>query len=181
YDEALKAFNNCLLYDPLNVEAYYNSGFIYYERKDYIKAEENLKIAVSKNPSHGDSHLYLGNTYYKKDMFFQALDRYKSAIKLKPDCAIAYSNMGAVFNNLEMLEEAENCYLKALEIDPALSEAHLNLGILYQKEGKYDRAIKEMNMYIASSGGQDVEEVKKKIKNMQKHPSMNPQSYDRKI
>jgi tetratricopeptide (TPR) repeat protein len=167
--QAVAAFESAIKRKANRGEIYFNFGMIYYDNKElHYKAEELFKLAIKKKPDYAEAHLYLGNIYYKKRMLSEAMDQYKEAIDLKEDYAIAYSNLGAVYNDLNMLDKSRHCYFKAIEMNVNLAEAHLNLGVLYQKQRDYEQAIKEMKIYMNLSDGKDVEEIRKRIGEMEK-------------
>ena len=167
--QAIAAFESAIERESKRGEIYFNFGMIYYDNKElHYKAEELFKLAIKKKPDYAEAHLYLGNIYYKKRMLSEAMEQYKEAIDLKEDYAIAYSNLGAVYNDFNMLDKARECYFKAIEMNDNLAEAHLNLGVLHQKQRDYEQAIKEMKIYMNMSDGKDVEEIRKRISEMEK-------------
>jgi len=167
--QAIAAFESAIEREANRGEIYFNFGMIYYDNKElHYKAEELFKLAIKKKPDYAEAHLYLGNIYYKKRMLSEAMEQYKEAIDLKEDYAIAYSNLGAVYNDFNMLDKARECYFRAIEINGNLAEAHLNLGVLHQKQKNYEKAIKEMKIYMNMSDGKDIEEIRKRISEMEK-------------
>ena len=167
--QAIAAFESAIEREGNRGEIYFNFGMVYYDNKElHYKAEELFKLAIKKKPDYAEAHLYLGNIYYKKRMLSEAMEQYKEAIDLKEDYAIAYSNLGAVYNDFNMLDKARECYFRAIEINDNLAEAHLNLGVLHQKQKNYEKAIKEMKIYMNMSDGKDIEEIKKRINEMER-------------
>ncbi|MEQ8225715.1 MAG: tetratricopeptide repeat protein, partial [Candidatus Eremiobacterota bacterium] len=168
YKSARTSLEKALEIGFASADLYFNLAMIYYEQEHlYDKAEEYLKIAISRNLAYPEAHLYLGNIYYTKKLLHEAMWQYEEVIQLKSDYAIAYSNLGAVYNDLNMLDKAEENYYRALQLDRNIAEAHRNLGVLYQKRGEFLKAIDEMEIYLSLGEPEDTREIRKRIKDME--------------
>ncbi len=168
YKSAKTSLEKALEMGFTSSDLYFNLAMIYYEQEHlYDKAEEYLKIAISRNLTYPEAHLYLGNIYYRKKLLHEAMWQYEEVVQLKSDYAIAYSNLGAVYNDLNMLDKAEDYYYRALQLDRNIAEAHRNLGVLYQKKGEFLKAIDEMEIYLSLGEPEDSREIRKRIKDME--------------
>jgi len=57
--------------------------------------------------------------------------------------------LGFVYQQKSMLANAARHYRLALERDPSIREARYNLGAIYAEQGRYDRAAKEFERFVA--------------------------------
>ncbi|MBX2965547.1 MAG: tetratricopeptide repeat protein [Cyclobacteriaceae bacterium] len=106
--------------NQLGISFCYNTlGIIYYNQKDYIKAEE---------------------WYLKSLALREQLDN-------KPAIAVALNNLGNVAMDTERYDEALNYFQRSMEINKSMSthlntaHNHINTGKVYQKKGESDKAL----------------------------------------
>lgn len=118
YKKSLDIYGNLFGYDyPSAASTFYNIGNLFYLKKDFKRAIENLEKALEIDKKfNGENHLEVG-----KDL----------------------GKLGAIFIDAEDLETAECYSLKALNIFQTfipnsmdVSSIHLNLSILYIKKNK---------------------------------------------
>jgi len=113
-DEAIKAYDKVIAYDPYLPDAYSNVGVIYFRIAQNFVAQ--------KNPDEAGKNLEKASEYYKK------------AIGLDPTFADVHNNLGVVyqvqsetFNIPGKKEEAITEWRKALALNPYLVEVRANL------------------------------------------------------
>ena len=86
FPEALRAAGRALEFDPKNAEAISAQGTVaFWYEWDYPKAERLLKAAVTLDPKHADSHLFLGHLYSNLDRPQEALDSIRRAQEAAPE------------------------------------------------------------------------------------------------
>ena len=89
----------------------------YMEKKEYMKAEENLKKFIEKNPQkpHYLMEFTLANALAMAGKNRAALDHYSVAANLYPSFAGVWQNMGKIYFDLKQYDEAGDCLVKGYE------------------------------------------------------------------
>lgn len=115
-------------------------GLMYFDRKEYNKAESYYLQALEIAPTMKNPYNNLGNVYTKKGDFDKALEYYLKAIEIDPLYYGPHSNIGALYynrwnaeKNKEDLLEARKWDEKAVELRPTEFSAHQSLGRTYLK------------------------------------------------
>ncbi|HKS27028.1 MAG TPA: tetratricopeptide repeat protein [Pyrinomonadaceae bacterium] len=112
-DEAIKAVNKAIEYDPKLMEAYNNLGMIYREREDYKSAAAQFRKALELVPHSTMAHVNLANTLMDMGEAKEALSHYEAAIAREKDdlllryqlsrCYAAMGNKDRAITELEWL------------------------------------------------------------------------------
>ena len=95
YEEALAAYQDALLDDPLNEIALFDQGDAYYKMKKYKEAIEAFqKVVGSKNLTLSSKAFYnIGNAYFQQNKLKEAIESYKKALELNPNDRDAKYNL----------------------------------------------------------------------------------------
>jgi len=106
----------------------YNQGLEFMKAKDYEKAFEFYKRALSiATPGEDDQVIglsnkngaiaayYLGSKLSKADKNEEAMQVLQDGIKMNPDFYANYSSMGSILNDQDEVVKAVEAYLKAAE------------------------------------------------------------------
>lgn len=140
-------------------------AFAYDEKGDYLKAIEEYKRSIQKNPDYAVPHYNLGRDYMLMGWYDAAIDEFKIALKLLPNFAEAHNNIGAAYWYRGQTVEAEFEFKTALNSSPDLAEAHYNLGVLYEVSGKYTKAANHFRRALSALPGLD--SIKKRLKRIE--------------
>ncbi|REL24270.1 tetratricopeptide repeat protein [Rhodohalobacter sp. SW132] len=143
YDDAIQNFNDALLSDPANAEAYRGLAEAYEYSGRTEQAEQTYKRAISLKPDHWAGYNALGTFYYRINQYENAKEQYRRVIEITPENYRGYMNLGSMYYFTDMHEQAKQMYEKSLELEKSYSAAS-NLGTLYYIEGRYAEAA---NMY----------------------------------
>ncbi len=84
WNQVVEQYNKILRVDPENTLVNYRMGVIYYERKQYGKAETYLKKVVNLFPFDHDSLLMLAWTKYRQGDYNQAKVLFNKALMADP-------------------------------------------------------------------------------------------------
>lgn len=90
-DQKIECYQKAIEENPAFVEAYYNLALTFMIQKDYQKAEENFKKALSANPNATNSSLKsnilsrLGSTYRKMERYTEAEEAFQGALNISKD------------------------------------------------------------------------------------------------
>ncbi len=138
-DPALLWQESIRLY-PENTRAYNNLGSVYFQRRLFPQAIEQMQKAIALDPAGIDYHSNLGSAYYESGDPRSAFLAYQKCVELNPNDAIAHFNLGNVFMNARDLGRAEMCYRKSIELNPRYAEPYGNLGVIYFEKGDLENA-----------------------------------------
>jgi len=134
FDEANRAYEKAIEFNPNNALAHNNLGTDYYSKGMYDEAILAYKKAVAINPNCANAHYNLGTAYDGKGMYDAGILAYKKAIAINPNHADAHLNLGTDYHSKGMYDEAIHAYKKAIAINPNHAGAHNNLGIAYRNK-----------------------------------------------
>ncbi len=98
--------------------AYFNMGRAFYEKADYLKAEENYKKAIETNPKYTTAYYNMGLTYMKMNRDKGAADMFGLVIKNVPNYADAHYNLGLVLIKLKDKKGALNAFQEVIKLAP---------------------------------------------------------------
>lgn len=98
-------------------------GVLYNLNRNFARAVDSLKLAISRNP--GDARLWnrLGATLANGDRTAEAISAYREALKLYPTYVRARYNLGISCMQLSSYDEALKHFLSALELQKGGNEA----------------------------------------------------------
>lgn len=87
YEEALAAYRDALLDDPLNEVASFNQGDALYKLKKYEQAVEVFQKLIGSEDISLASQAYFntGNSYFQLEKYKEAIDAYQKALEFIPD------------------------------------------------------------------------------------------------
>lgn len=110
--------------------AWFNMGRAYYEKADYIKAEESYKKTIESNPRYLVAYNNLGLTYMKMNKDKEAADVLGLAIKNMPNYADAQYNLGLALIKLKDKKGALNAFQEVIKLVPDSDMARSSKGYI---------------------------------------------------
>lgn len=134
YQQALKIKNNDY------PEVVVNMGLVYSAKKDYEKAIELYKKALSKNDQSAKLYYNIGLAYSKSKNIKEALDAFKQAIKHRPNYSQAWYNVGLIYGRQDNHQSAIDAYTSALKIKPDYRSAQFNLAVSLKRNNRLKEA-----------------------------------------
>ena len=163
FNEAVRAFTECLKLDPNNVKAADNLGLSYEglgKTEDALAAYRKaiaLDTAVSRtNPG---PYLNLGTLLVDNNRPSEAEPYLAQAAKIGPADSRAHRELGKAFLQLNRLEEAQAELEKAAELAPQSAPVHFLLAQVFRKRGLADKAQMESERYSALTGAHSAPET----------------------
>lgn len=143
YTDAEAQYNKAIEADPNRYEGYFNLGQLYRVRLlDYVKAEEQYKLALDKRPD-----VYLAKVYYGASLAGQK--KYNDAIAVYLDAITDYADgqsapfyMAEAYRAMGKYEEAIPWYQRALELSPNSIQTLIGLGKTYDAQNNCTDAAK---------------------------------------
>ena len=129
-----------------------NRGVNFYKSKEYDKAADAFKQAISINPAYAEAHLDLGLTYmslyepgseHPKDVEYAtgAIDAFKKYIELTPESDKAKEYLINVCKSARRMQDAIDFFLPDIEKNPQDLKKVRMIAVLYQMGGNSEKAI----------------------------------------
>jgi tetratricopeptide (TPR) repeat protein len=144
FEQAVDAFQKCLVLMPHNVRAEYNLGLAYAGKSLDDKAIEAYETAIAwqRGTPHEDPQPYLdlGMLLASEGHLQESVPDLEKAVTLDAQNPKIHEQMGRVYEQLHELTKAQKELESAIALAPKVSSLHFQLGRIYQKEGMADRA-----------------------------------------
>lgn len=133
---------------PLTVEQR-NPNFInlYYDaiqamKRNKHQAINKFKEVINNSPEDfAYPYEWIGRIYEMLGKIDSAYNYYQAAVKIDDYCIISHARLGAILMKQNKLGEAAGHFEKALEYDPDQFEPYWWLSIIYEHQGKKEKAL----------------------------------------
>lgn len=167
HDEAIAKFAEALAVQTDCYACQFNIGGSYAQKKDYPKAEEAFKKAMTMKPDSAEPYNALANIYNATRRFDEAAKMTEEATKLGGGADAAGGspdqlfNQGVIFWNAGKIPDAKKQFEAALAAKPDLADAHYWVAMANLNEGKLPEAATHFEEYLKlAPTGQYVEQAK---------------------
>jgi len=120
------------------------AGAMALSRGDVPDALKHLGAAVQANSERSEAHRILGVASRLDEQLEQSVEAYKAAIRLRPTDERSPIALADVLTDLGRFSDAEQVLKDTIRLVPATVQAHYRLGRLYQSQGNYPEALKEL-------------------------------------
>jgi tetratricopeptide (TPR) repeat protein len=101
---------------PRKAAYYFWLGVAYWANMDFDQERDSYLAALSIDPAHVQSHVYLGHNLMDRNAWSQALAQYDLALKTKPDLAEALYNRGLALQRLGRRQDEKAAWKAYLKI-----------------------------------------------------------------
>ena len=160
YEEAFKAADKALEYNPDNIELYQYIAPAYYQIEEYDKAIATYAVAMEKADT-TDSELMsslasgLGDVYFMKKDTLKAFEQYEKALEYNPGNIMAMNNYAYFLaESGHDLDKAERLSGMSVKYEPENPTYLDTYAWIYFKKGEYSLALTYMKAAIANSDGE---------------------------
>ena len=119
--DAIAAYETAVQLDPKSAGAWVNLGTIYFNARQFSKAEAHYRRALEADPSYALAHFNIGNLYDERGDYDRALQHYKHAVELHPQYADAHYNLALLFQGGGHTMDAVRHWKLYLKLDPGSS------------------------------------------------------------
>jgi tetratricopeptide (TPR) repeat protein len=147
FEEANRAFEECLRLEPRNVKAEDNLGLSYYALGRTNEAVTAYQTAIAWQRQGGEKNprpfIDLGTLYLEQDRPKDALPFFLEATQIAPEDAKGHEELGKTYAHLNELSQAQGEFEKAVALAPNVASLHFMLGHVYRKEGMIEKAKSE--------------------------------------
>lgn len=139
YDEAINYFDNAIVYDSYNADAWYYKGDAYLKKGDYSQAIISWEKA--KSLGYSISWLNQAEAFRQQGSYAASVEFYLKATQTESKDLQAWTGLAYAYEALGKEDEAINSYKSGLSIASNDGELTLNLANLLFKKGSFDQAI----------------------------------------
>jgi len=104
-DGAVKAYQQALVYNPVNPKVHMSLGKIYYSEKGlYYEAVNAYKKAIDLDPGSVEARMGLGEVYEDKGLYKEAIGEYRHVVELDGKHTGAMYNLALVYEKVDPRE-----------------------------------------------------------------------------
>lgn len=125
-----------------------NHGVEMGRQKLYERAVNDLKQAVTIDPTNDLAHFNLGVVYKDQKKWTEAAGAFADAVKNNSDNASYHYELASAYQETKKLDLAKGEFEAALKIDNKLYKAHFRLGTVFESMEKYREADSEYRKSI---------------------------------
>ena len=133
YADALNHLQTAVRYRPSSAEYHFWLGVTYGASGEPVLERKSYTKALSINPRHLQSLIYLGHIYLEREKYHSALTNYREVLEIWPECPSALYNRGMIMRALNRTPEerlAWKEYLAHYPAGPMALRAVINLNRL---------------------------------------------------
>lgn len=109
--------------------------------RQYEKAAETLRRAISLQPDSAAAYAHLGMALLRQGRATEALSAAQQAVQLDPDYAFGYVTLGSVNQEMNRFSEAIDALKQAIRINPDYFDAYGILGSVYGQTRRYEESL----------------------------------------
>lgn len=122
-EQAIDAYEKALEIDAQCLGALVNLGTIYYQGREFKKAEGYYRKALEIEPDYALAHFNLGNLYDERGDYAEAYHHYGVALRISPSYSDAHYNMALLSQRTGQTMKAVRHWRAYLKLDPSSSWA----------------------------------------------------------
>ena len=117
-------------------------GMAFLEKKQWERAESELRKSLEMKPKIGDAHYNLALLYEERGEFEKAKEEYKKEIDLHPAAYPAHFNLAKLYGKMGDIDRQVEHFKAAIKYNEYFANAYLFLAKAYLDSGKnYDEAL----------------------------------------
>lgn len=151
-EAAILAYQAAITVDPNFVDAHLNLGAIYFQQKEYQKAEEQFTKAVDAAPENADALANLGRLQYLTKRYDPAIANFEKALAGNPNDADLLKDLAKCQYRKRNYEKAEELLSSCHKAGGGDNSTYYMLGNSQYKLDKTDAAIASLKQSIDLDG-----------------------------
>jgi tetratricopeptide (TPR) repeat protein len=155
YRFAILCFNDVLVKDPKNSEAFYYRGLAQNGKGFIESAMKNFEEAIRLNPKLKEALIARGNLYVEQDEYDKAIQDHYQAILLDPKYALANISRGSSYGRMKNYRAVED-FNSAIRLSPYDPRPYIERGNAYLDGGKLEEGIQDLSQGIRLNYWQDL-------------------------
>src|SRR5262249_13178981 len=134
-EQAIQRLNQRISKYP-SIPAFYEIlGLVYVNQKNYGKAEESYRKALSLDSNRSEIYSLLGELYLAQNSLDKAIQEFETSRKLHPKSVPVHILLGTLNGARNANDQAEFHYREALKLDPQATVPNNNLAWLLAESG----------------------------------------------
>ncbi len=118
-DQIIAAYDKALAHHPESAAVHVNLGTVYFQLKQWRKAEEHYRAAIQHKADYALAYFNLGNLAEELNQPAEAMASYTRALELEPDYADAHYNLALLYQGRGDSLSALRHWRTYLKLDPA--------------------------------------------------------------
>ncbi len=151
-DEAVEYFKQATVKDPQHGNAWYNIGWVEFNRGNYDAARAAYEKQIEVTPDHKEATQNLALLGVIDGGAQDGLEVLLERARRNPTDPAALGTLGAMYMGLGDYAAAEEAFKKAEALDPTRNEALYGLGFVQQKLGKHEEATATFERLLGRDG-----------------------------
>lgn len=148
WQDSLSVFNDTLEKYPDMDEVYAFRGAYYYNKKDYLKALDDLNSSIELNPDYMKAYYYRGLIYSQMGDYKNGINDFSNILNFNSDFTDIYYYRGNNYFNLEEYDKAIDDFTEVIKRNPDYYNVYEKRGLSYLKKGKYLDAISDFDISL---------------------------------
>ena len=124
-ERVIEAYVKSLEFDPQSAGALVNLGTIYFNARDWKRAERFYQRALEADSEYSLAHFDLANLYDERGDRERALEHYLAALRISPQYADAHYNLALLYQGLKQPMKAVHHWTTYLKLDPGSHWANI--------------------------------------------------------
>lgn len=117
--EAIEVYEKVLELEPQHAAAHINLGTIFYNRQDFVKAEQHYRAAIEADPRYALAYFDLGNVLDETGRVPEAIKAYSTALMLAPTYGDAHYNLALAYEKMKQPRKALKHWRAYVHLDSA--------------------------------------------------------------
>jgi len=139
-DKGIAGYESALAIDNINNQARLTLANLYYNIKNYKKAEEAFKTVIVQEPDYGPTYYSLGLMYAELNQTNEAIEQLNKAVIKMSENTRVYYNLSLLYDKKNDQKNAENILVKGLKIDANNESILYALAYHYSKNKQPSKA-----------------------------------------
>ena len=148
YQEAQRAYEEVLRFDPGDRHATARLGSCYLKNRHEKKAEALLIPHLESDPGDVPSRLILARVLIRQGELESAAGALREVVRADPDNLMGRYNLGFVAYRLRRYDEALEHLEETIRLKPEHPEAHYTLGLVLVAAGRMDEGIDSLERAV---------------------------------
>ena len=148
FDEAFRAFNKAIEFDPNYTNTYNNWGYALALQGDLTGAIEQFKKAFEINPNNASTHNNWGGVLLLQGDLTGAIEQFKKAFEINPNNASTHNNWGGALASQGDFTGAIEQYKKAVDLNTNDAHTYINWGNALARLDDHTGAIEQYKKAI---------------------------------
>jgi tetratricopeptide (TPR) repeat protein len=151
YALAVGAYQVYLSHFPQDTDARLQLAISYFSSTSFTRAQEQLQQVYEKAPEMPQVNYYMGRVFLETKNHEEARRRFEAELRINPASFQAMAELAYLDYTQGDNEKCMQWLKKAAALSPDYPETHFVYGLLYNRQGKYDLAIQNLESVVRSN------------------------------